>query len=100
MTPLAQSLAPRACPGLTVTAAGVRWCDSLGREFDLLSEPRLSPGATALKMNRSAEWVLRQVRAGQLYPHVYFNERTVEIWACAIDDYLIRAIAKDNHVSR
>ena len=93
----AASVAPRTCPGLSVTSAGVFWRDSLGREFDLLREKRLSPGEAALKMNRSSEWVLRRIRDNQLYPHVYFTQRTVELWQCAIDDYLIRTIRKDDH---
>lgn len=78
------------CPGLSASERGVFWRNSLGQEFDLAAQPRLSPGDVALKVKRSAEWVLRKVRAKQLYPVIYHNARSVEIYECAITDYYHR----------
>jgi hypothetical protein len=89
-------IGPRTCPGLTVNKDGVIWRDSLGHEFDLAKEKRISPGEAATKMKRSTEWVLRKIRANELYPHVYYNPRLVEVWACALDDYLVRNIQRAN----
>lgn len=85
---------PRSCPGLSLTATGILWRDSLGREFDLLKEKRLSPGDVALRLNRSTEWVLRKIRSNELYPHVYFNPRLVEVFECALGDYLARNMGR------
>lgn len=89
-------LGPKTCPGLSITGAGVFWKDSLGREHDLMKERRMSPGEAAIELKRSTEWVLRKIRNEEFYPCVYFNVRLVEVWACGIEDYLVRAMLRDN----
>lgn len=78
------------CPGLSGTAAGMVWRNSIGQVFDLATEKKHTPGEVATQMRRSSEWVLRKVREKQLYPVVQHNERFVEIYACAIADYYHR----------
>lgn len=83
-------VAPRECPGLTVTASAIVWVDSRGASHDLLREKRYSPGDAALIMGRSVEWVLRKIRANELFPVVKYNSRTIEIWQCGLEDLLVR----------
>lgn len=78
------------CPGLTCSERGMVWRNSLGQEFDLSREAKHVPGEVALKMRRSTEWVLRKIRAQELYPVVYHNPRFVEVYDCAIVDYYMR----------
>lgn len=66
------------------------WRNSLGQEFDLAREAKHVPSEVATKMRRSTEWVLRQIRAGALYPIVVHNGRFVEVYECAIADYYHR----------
>ena len=80
----------KTCPGLDCSARGIFWRNSLGQECDLSKEGRFAAGEVALLMNRSAEWVLRQVRAGELYPVITHNQRSVEIYGCAVADYYAR----------
>jgi methionyl-tRNA formyltransferase len=91
---------PRTCPGLSVSATGLFWRDTLGREFNLLTEKRLSPGEAAIRLNRSTEWVLRKIRANELYPHVYFNPRLVEVWECGLSDYIVRTVVRNEEEGR
>lgn len=81
------------CPGLTCTQAGIYWRDSLNREHDLSREPKCTPGEIALMMRRSTEWVLRKIRAGELYPYVRHNERYIEVYVCGVPDYYTRHTA-------
>jgi hypothetical protein len=82
--------AVQTCPGLTCSERGMLWTNSLGQEFDLSAQPKHVPGEVAIKMRRSTEWVLRKIRAAELYPVVYHNPRFVEVYDCAIADYYHR----------
>lgn len=84
---------PRTCPGLSLTETRIIWVDSLGEGHDLLREKRLSTGDVARQLNRSVEWVLRRLRDGTLFPAVWFNPRLIEVWQCAVDDYVARSLA-------
>ena len=94
-SPLTRQVAV-SCPGLHCSLAGITWHDSLGRPHDLTREARSTPSEIALKMRRSTEWVLREIRAGRLYPVVRHNLRYIEVYHCAIDDYYIRMTAAHN----
>lgn len=87
-------VAPSTCPGLSISPHGVRWVDSLGCEHDLLRSERMSPGELAIIAKRSPEWILRLIRAGELYPVLRINPRTLEVWRCSYDDYLVRSLQK------
>lgn len=66
------------------------WRNSLGEEFDLTKEAKRTPGEIALRVRRSTDWVLRKVRAGEIYPVIAHNPRFIEIYDCAVADYYIR----------
>lgn len=83
---------PLQCPGLDIGPAGVLFVDSIGRTHDLETDRRYSPGEAAISMKRSPEWVLREIRARNLYPVIYHNERSVELYDCAIKDYYARKL--------
>lgn len=85
-----RTVAPRVCPGLALTESSITWIDSRGAAHDLLRERRYSPCEAARLMGRSTEWVLRKIRAGELYPTCRYNLRTIEIWQCGLEDYVAR----------
>jgi len=87
--------APRQCPGLTITSAGIHFTDSLGRLHDLEHDKQMTPGEVALKLGRSSEWVLRQIRSRELYPVLYYNPRNVTVFACAVGDFICRKLKQD-----
>lgn len=92
-------VATASCPGLSISPQGVRWVDSLGAEHDLMREERMSPGELALVAKRSPEWILRLIRAGELYPVLRINPRTLEVWRCSYDDYLVRSLCNERKES-
>lgn len=85
-------IGPRQCPGLTLRDGGCVWRDSSGTDHDLLTAKRLSPGEAAIELKKSTEWVLRKIRRNELFPVVYYNSRSVEVWLCGVRDYLARSI--------
>jgi methionyl-tRNA formyltransferase len=87
-------IGPRTCPGLTLSSGGCFWRDSSGTEHDLLKSKRVSPGEAAIHLNRSTEWVLRKIRANELFPVVYYNPRSVEVWVCGLDDFVARSLRR------
>lgn len=87
----------RLCPGLQFSPEGMLWINSLNQEIDLKKEPKLSPGETAIRMKRSTEWVLQQIRKSELYPVVSHNPRFLEVYECAITDYYARHTQPAGH---
>lgn len=78
------------CPGLRAGPDGLLWTDSLGRVHDLNHAQRVSVGIAAIRLNLCTRTILRRIAVGELYPVLKHNARCVEIYACGLDDYLVR----------
>lgn len=74
-------------------AGALTWINSRGEVIDLATAKVITIGECAQRMRRSTEWVLRKIRAGELYPVLRHNARSVEVFEPAISDWLDRASA-------
>ena len=69
------------------------WKDSQGVTHDLTMTKRLTFGEVALMMRRSVRTVKRLVATRQLRPVIRYNPRSIEIFECAVTDYLARKLS-------
>lgn len=67
-----------------------KWADSHDVLHNLNTDKRLSTGEAAVRLGVCVKTVLNLIRRRQLYPVCRHNERRIEIYECAVNDYLTR----------
>jgi len=91
---------PQKCPGLSVVRGRLTFTGCTGLQYDLTTEPALSTFDASKEMRVHPETMLRQVRAGELYPVIYVNQRTILIYRCAITDFYLRNTCGASHLMK
>ena len=68
------------------------WADSSDVLHDLTTEKRISTAIAAKRLDLTPQTVRRMIQRGEIYPVLRHNSRRIEIYECALDDYIARKL--------
>ena len=75
-----------------MSAEQLQWADSFGHLHDLTTERRISTNTAQKRLQVSRSTILRMIRSRELYPVLKCSSARIEIYECALTDYIARKL--------